>query len=84
MSGDSWNTSGQEVQWAAFSPISPAGDMWVDELDEEHSSSEDEMEQRSLPVFLGEEGEVLLRFVNITVNSSLFQVELPFHCPLHM
>ena len=54
------------AQWAAFSPEEPPADLpntWVYEVDEEHSSSDEDVNRSSSPELAGEEGEVLLRFV---------------------
>lgn len=52
-------------QWAAFVPEEPSQDAnsFVYELDEEHSSSDEDVDRSSSPELAGEEGEVLLRFV---------------------
>lgn len=52
------------TQWAAFSPTEPLAEvpsMFVNELDEEHSSSDEDVDRSSSPELAGEEGEVLLR-----------------------
>ena len=54
------------TQWAAFSPTEPLAEvpsMFVNELDEEHSSSDEDVDRSSSPELAGEEGEVLLRCV---------------------
>ena len=55
-------------QWAAFSPVEspaevPTVNTWGNELDEEHSSSDEDADRSSSPELAGEEGEVLLRCV---------------------
>ena len=52
-------------QWAAFSPeeSSKHANSFMFELDEEHSSSDEDVDRSSSPELAGEEGEVLLRFV---------------------
>ena len=52
-------------QWAAFSPeeSSQHANSFMYELDEEHSSSDEDVDRSSSPELAGEEGEVLLRFV---------------------
>ena len=48
--------------WTAFSPIETTlENAWMDEVDEEHSSSDEDVERSSSPELMGEEGEVLLR-----------------------
>ena len=53
------------TQWAAFSPeeSSQHANSFAYELDEEHSSSDEDVDRSSSPELAGEEGEVLLRFV---------------------
>lgn len=59
------NSSANNIQWAAFSPTAelPAEtrSVWNKELDEEHSSSDEDSDRSSSPELAGEEGEVLLR-----------------------
>ncbi|XP_078375123.1 uncharacterized protein LOC144658558 isoform X2 [Oculina patagonica] len=57
------SANGNNTQWAAFSPddSSHNANMWSYELDEEHSSSDEDVDRSSSPELAGEEGEVLLR-----------------------
>ena len=63
------NNSGvNNSQWAAFSPVEspteiPTINTLDNELDEEHSSSDEDVDRSSSPELAGEEGEVLLRCV---------------------
>lgn len=52
------------TQWAAFPPSASLQQIpVVNELDEEHSSSDEDVDRSSSPELAGEEGEVLLRYV---------------------
>lgn len=52
------------TQWAAFPPSASLQQITVvNELDEEHSSSDEDVDRSSSPELAGEEGEVLLRYV---------------------
>ena len=64
------------TQWAAFPPNASLEQIpVVNELDEEHSSSDEDVDRSSSPELAGEEGEVLLRYVlNYTVQCSLYHV----------
>ena len=63
------NSRANNIQWAAFSPTaeSPAEtpSVWNKELDEEHSSSDEDSDRSSSPELAGEEGEVLLRYFQV-------------------
>lgn len=63
------------TQWAAFPPSASLQQITVvNELDEEHSSSDEDVDRSSSPELAGEEGEVLLRYV-------LYYIVL--HCTLY-
>ena len=55
-------------QWAEFSPTESSTEIsssLKDELYEEHSSSDEDVDRSSSPELAGEEGEVLLRYVQV-------------------
>ena len=61
------NNGISNTQWTAFSPRDSPGQSEppipvVNEVDEEHSSSDEDVDRSSSPELAGEEGEVLLRF----------------------
>lgn len=66
------------TQWAAFSPdeSSQHENSFMYELDEEHSSSDEDVDRSSSPELAGEEGEVLLRFVMFNLGLESFTVVL--------
>lgn len=66
------------TQWAAFSPdeSSQHANSFMYELDEEHSSSDEDVDRSSSPELAGEEGEVLLRFVMFNLGLESFTVVL--------
>lgn len=67
-----------DTQWAAFSPdeSSQHENSFMYELDEEHSSSDEDVDRSSSPELAGEEGEVLLRFVMFNLGLESFTVVL--------
>ena len=71
------------AQWAAFPPSASLQQIpVVNELDEEHSSSDEDVDRSSSPELAGEEGEVLLRYVlyyivHCTLYYMIFKVIFP-------